>query len=64
MNALYFTINSLSKVGYSDIIPSNNIEKIFSMVLNSFGLLILGYFIGQSYKIIILKFNKKKKFLK
>ena len=45
LNAFYFVINSIAKVGYSDILPMNSCEKIYVMILNTFGLLIFGYYI-------------------
>ena len=55
MNAVYFVVNSLSKVGYNDITVSE-IEKVYVIVLNSFGLFILGYFISEIYLIVSFNF--------
>ena len=46
LNALYFVICSLSKVGYGDIVPFDNSEKVYVILINIVGIVLFGYIIN------------------
>lgn len=46
LNALYFTVITLTTIGYGDFSPQTNLGKIFSMLYILLGLGVLGALIG------------------
>lgn len=46
LNALYFTVITLTTIGYGDFTPQTNLGKIFSMLYILLGLGVLGALIG------------------
>lgn len=47
VEALYWTVTTLTTVGYGDITPETNAQKIFTMIIMSSGVAIYGYVIGN-----------------
>ena len=45
--SIYYVFTTLTTVGYGDIVPISNIEKIFAMVLMGFGVGFYSYMIGS-----------------
>ena len=48
IDALYFCVMTMSTVGYGDLLPSNDISKIFTIV---YSLLTIGVFVGVASKL-------------
>ena len=46
MAATYFILTSISTVGFGDIHPTNNYEKIFCIVISIFGVLLFTFISG------------------
>ncbi len=46
INALYWTITTLTSVGYGDIIPISNTQKIFAIFVQVLGFGVFSFFIG------------------
>jgi voltage-gated potassium channel len=55
VNALYWSVTTVTTVGYGDVTPVNMIEKIYSMVTMLVGLGIFGFFIGSISSILSKK---------
>lgn len=47
VRSIYWTITTLASVGYGDITPTNNPQRVFAMVVMLLGLGIYGYVIGN-----------------
>jgi hypothetical protein len=47
INGLYWTITTLTTIGYGDITPQTNEQKIFTMFIMAIGVGIYGYIIGN-----------------
>ena len=52
INAFYWCVTTLTTVGYGDITPASNGEKIYAMFVMIFGVGIYGYIIGNIANII------------
>ncbi|MBA4405687.1 hypothetical protein C0389_00260 [bacterium] len=52
VNALYFVATTLTTVGFGDILPITNSEKLFTVFMEVLGVLIYGYLIGNIVSII------------
>ena len=50
--SVYFTVTTVLTVGYGDICPFNNFEKLFCMVLMVFGVISFSYSTGALSTII------------
>lgn len=48
IDALYFCVMTMSTVGYGDLLPSNDISKIFTIV---YSLMTIGVFVGVASKL-------------
>jgi voltage-gated potassium channel len=55
VNALYWSITTVTTVGYGDVTPVNMLEKIYAMVTMLVGLGIFGFFIGSITSILSKK---------
>jgi hypothetical protein len=47
VRSIYWTITTLASVGYGDITPTNNTQRIFAMIVMLLGVGIYGYVIGN-----------------
>jgi voltage-gated potassium channel len=47
INSLYWTITTFTTIGYGDITPQNNYQKIFTMIVMVIGAGLYGYIIGN-----------------
>lgn len=45
--ALYWVFTTMTTVGYGDITPTNNIERIFAVAVMIFGATVFGYIVGS-----------------
>ena len=58
LNSLYWSMVTMVSVGYGDIVPQNNIEKVFCIITMLIGFTIFGFTFG-SFGDIIQKMNAK-----
>lgn len=58
LNSLYWSLVTMVTVGYGDIVPQNNLEKIFCIITIVIGFTIFGFTLG-SFGDIIHKMNAK-----
>jgi voltage-gated potassium channel len=56
IDALYFSVMTMSTIGYGDIVPTTVFTKIFTIV---FCFLSTGIFLSLNAKIVILIINRK-----
>lgn len=63
VNSLYWTITTLTTVGYGDITPVNNAQKFYAMFVELAGVLTYGYLIGNVVNILSKKDPAKSKFI-
>ncbi|MBF0117783.1 MAG: cyclic nucleotide-binding domain-containing protein [Desulfobacterales bacterium] len=52
INSIYWTMTTLATVGYGDITPANNIQKIYAIAIMILGAGVYGYVIGNIASII------------
>lgn len=52
LHSLYWTVTTLTTVGYGDITPHGNLEKIYTMIVMILGVGVYGYVIGNVANII------------
>eukprot|EP00873_Tetraselmis_striata_P000727 jgi/Tetstr1/420991/TSEL_012051.t1 len=52
ITALYWSMSTLTTVGYGDVTPANNAEKLVSMIAMVLGVTIFAYFMGSSASMI------------
>ena len=55
VNALYWSVTTITTVGYGDVTPMNLIERMYAMVTMVVGLGIFGFFIGSITSILSKK---------
>jgi voltage-gated potassium channel len=64
--SIYWTITTLTTVGYGDITPHDNLSRIFTMIIMMLGVATYGIVIGSVSKLIVnsdkIKKEKKEKF--
>ncbi len=63
LNSLYWSLVTMLSVGYGDVVPQNNFEKIFCIFTMLVGFTVFGFTMG-SFGDIIQKINSKNKELK
>jgi len=52
INALYWTTTTLTTVGYGDIVPHTNFEKLYAVTVMVIGIGLYGYLIGNVVSVI------------
>lgn len=52
LNSLYWCVTTLTTVGYGDLTPHSNLEKIYTMIVMILGVGVYGYVIGNVANII------------
>ncbi len=62
INSIYWTITTLTTVGYGDILPVNNVQKLYSMVVQLIGFGVFGFLIGTIASTIMKKDPAKAKY--
>jgi hypothetical protein len=55
LDSFYFLIETLSSVGYGEIVPTSTSQMIFIMVLQLVGLSVFSYYRSMARKLIIEK---------
>ncbi len=63
ISALYWTTTTLTTVGYGDIVPHTNIEKIYASVVMIIGVGFYGYLIGNVVSVITKRDPAHEKFI-
>jgi voltage-gated potassium channel len=63
ISALYWTITTLTTVGYGDIIPNTNSQKLFAILIMVMGVGIYGYIIGNIASILSKRDPSKTQYL-
>jgi len=60
IDALYFSVMTMSTIGYGDLIPTTDLSKIFTIF---FTFLSVGIFVSINTKIVLISVNQKKEML-
>lgn len=60
IQALYFSITTMTTVGFGDIIPHTNIQRLFTIFVMIFGIGMYGYLIGNITNLLSTKNPAKK----
>ncbi len=63
ISALYWTTTTLTTVGYGDIVPHTNIEKLYSIFVMIIGVGFYGYLIGNVVSVITKRDPAYEKFI-
>jgi voltage-gated potassium channel Kch len=58
IDALYFSVMTMSTIGYGDLVPTTTLSKIFTII---FAFLSVGVFVGINTKIVLIALNRNKK---
>ncbi|MAF98128.1 MAG: hypothetical protein CMH26_05785 [Micavibrio sp.] len=61
--SLYWTVTTLTTVGYGDITPNTNVQRLFTMVIMLVGVGVYGVIIGQVSRLMMLadKYTEERK---
>lgn len=57
VDALYFSVMTMSTIGYGDLVPTTDMSKIFTII---FSFLSIGIFVSLNTKIVVMTLNQKK----
>ncbi len=60
LDSLYFTVVTLTTIGYGEIVPQTNLGKIFTMFFSFFGIAMVFYFFSVIGKYVFKKTFEKK----
>ena len=60
IDALYFSVMTMSTIGYGDLAPTKDISKLFTIF---FAFLSIGVFVSLNAKVVLISLNNKKKTL-
>jgi len=60
LDSLYFTVVTVTTIGYGDLVPQTNIGKIFTMFFAFLGIATVFYFFSTAGKYIFKKAFEKK----
>ncbi len=62
IDALYFSVMTMSTIGYGDLVPTTDKSKVFTIIFTFLG---VGIFVSLNAKIVMITLNQKKeKYLK
>lgn len=57
IDALYFSVMTMSTIGYGDLVPTTDSSKLFTII---FTFLSVGIFVSLNTKIVLMTLNQKK----
>jgi len=57
VDALYFSVMTMSMIGYGDLVPTTDSSKIFTIIFTFLG---VGIFVSLNTKIVLMTLNQKK----
>lgn len=57
IDALYFSVMTMSTIGYGDLVPTTDQSKLFTII---FTFLSVGIFVALNTKIVMITLNQKK----
>lgn len=57
IDALYFSVMTMSTIGYGDLVPTTDNSKLFTII---FTFLSVGVFVALNTKIVMITLNQKK----
>ena len=57
IDALYFSVMTMSTIGYGDLVPTTDISKIFTII---FTFLSVGVFVSLNTKIVLITLKQKR----
>ena len=63
ISALYWTTSTLTTVGYGDIVPTTNVEKLYASLVMIIGVGFYGYLIGNVVSVITKRDPAHEKFI-
>ena len=58
IDALYFSVMTMSTIGYGDLVPTTDISKIFTII---YTFLSVGLFVSFNAKIVVVTLKEKRK---
>lgn len=63
IGSLYWIITTLTTVGYGDIVPMSDLQRIYSMIVQVSGLVFFGYLIGNVVRLLSNRDPEQTKYL-
>jgi voltage-gated potassium channel len=58
--ALYWTVTTLTTIGYGDITPANNVARLYTMIIQVMGAATYGYIIANVSSLLVMADQDKK----